>query len=1455
MASQTQSQVYGTKEKNLTRLIYIHRKVTTRVLLFVFQNGSPDRSGYSSLLDYYKAKGIQDFTKGLTNAQKEKIKNDCDGESFDITLLYKCLRNGSHGLAKRCDSWKEQDKEKAGIESLITIVKNKRNEIAHDDHSPLTNKYLIDEANEIEDILKRILKFSGEIYSLEPGMIKHETDVVESEIQKYLFGEFEASTYEEYKKEMLLEALSDIVNEEGLKEVLQQYEKACENEVSTVNHLVEVRLPLKEVYTEMKLKGELPSGQEVSVSYEDVLCDQSSEKTNDIVVIDGTAGVGKTTLTKKIACDWRLKEGNMKYLDTHDLLLKAECRNSAIKSFEELLCHLMPKVSTKLRPGDLKKVVLTQKVIIILDGLDELNNSSANLLREILDLKTPFGITLLITTRHEKLTYLRQRANSHNLKHIQLLGIPLERRDDFVIKYHCEIAKTFPNVQDIKGLLSYLKRTEHRLADLWRLPYNLSLLNILWAYDHMNVSKINTAPELYGEILRLYKNKLKERLQVSTPADESVLHRKIDYFLHALSEESLRGLINDHINLPQQAYKRLEEVCRNIQVPIEEMISAFLKRVPSKDVMYSFPHKGFQDFLAALHIFYEISGENHGYDIDKIMKEVTSCLNHNSVPHQVTNTIVETVKEKLTSNSTVQSFAGQKPHVIQNMLQKIHGSTHFELAKFENTLFCLIGMFYSEKAEIAEDVKLEALELFQSVGMRDRDSWIRVLNSVKCDEFTAAFISKQQEVFSGNIQMTDSSVSAYIALLKSLKRPFEEAKRVRIDIAIEGELMGAHELLYLLNSFQMTIKRLLMTQRNYKEYIDMFKKLPSPLKDEGDIDVDITVDEDLCNIRELLTVVKQRNLNVRRLKVPSLEVIDSRIDIRDSIRADELLELFVCQYITVRVLLINENNFTKYIDLLGKMTTDFRNKEKLAIALNVDEDLRKLTALMNIIKKSHFQVGLFKVRDFIIDDTNFSEYISAFKDMPALSNHANKTCIDIEITGNLEGNSDLLSLINLNGFRVRRFLVTEHNFIAYTIMLGGMATTFKSASNVEMHLIIDEDIFTMSRLITEIRKKRFHINKFQVRDLEINDSNITSCLLTLTSLSPLCRSDEKAKVSIVVKDGSRISYDLFRLISTHKINVKSVLITDSIFERRVNTPAQFSAALRDTSYVNADIKVTASLLDIKELLTWIRAHGFHLRKFSAEHYLLALKHLPKLKENAYEGVVSVCIDEMTRSTDTILHELAGDEFKVVLELYHDFKNPMAPRASTALLEVLFEKCRVEKYVGRMSGDLRLPQTLETLWASVPDTSACVQLQNFLKDRHQLYSFCVCVSLNVDPEKIRPSPGFYLKNIFCLYIPGVTSEEDVLKAAEIARKFVPIKGFLGPDFLLFPRLNLTQDKEVDCFVSNMKRLSDIKSIILPKSLKKSQKFNEKCQGLNIVWGMPCNLEASDLPDVDSWLDSW
>ena len=113
------------------RVKCIHTKVTTKVLHFIFLQSSSDKPQGMPLLDYYSSKGISvsKFKAGLYAIQKAKIDADPDGLSFDITLLCVCLRKGSHGLADENVLWHVGN---SSLESLITSLKNKRNDVSHD---------------------------------------------------------------------------------------------------------------------------------------------------------------------------------------------------------------------------------------------------------------------------------------------------------------------------------------------------------------------------------------------------------------------------------------------------------------------------------------------------------------------------------------------------------------------------------------------------------------------------------------------------------------------------------------------------------------------------------------------------------------------------------------------------------------------------------------------------------------------------------------------------------------------------------------------------------------------------------------------------------------------------------------------------------------------------------------------------------------------------------------------------------------------------------------------------------------------------------------------------------------------------------------------------------------------------------------------------------------------------
>ena len=101
--SSVSSGVYGTGDQNYAKFLILFRNVVTDVFRFIFREGSADRLPGESLWDFYERNGIQKnkLSKRMTNPQKQKVDADPNGSTFDITLLYYCIRNGYHQLSNQ----------------------------------------------------------------------------------------------------------------------------------------------------------------------------------------------------------------------------------------------------------------------------------------------------------------------------------------------------------------------------------------------------------------------------------------------------------------------------------------------------------------------------------------------------------------------------------------------------------------------------------------------------------------------------------------------------------------------------------------------------------------------------------------------------------------------------------------------------------------------------------------------------------------------------------------------------------------------------------------------------------------------------------------------------------------------------------------------------------------------------------------------------------------------------------------------------------------------------------------------------------------------------------------------------------------------------------------------------------------------------------------------------------
>ncbi|KAK7021913.1 hypothetical protein SK128_021336 [Halocaridina rubra] len=813
---------YGPEDAYLFRLRKMTSYVSSKVLLRIFQEGTKSKKKHEPLFQYYSKKNIEvrKFKKCLDNTQIKKIELDPTGRSFDVTLLFKCIKWGNDKLRdKNSDAWKEGNE---SLESHSTAIKNKRNAIFHDD-IPLDKTTFLYKTEELRKTLIATLTVASkeEYYGISDEESTKLITEVNEDINCLRDKPLIPMNFEDYKRQNYFIEQGDYVRNEGTIYLRAQYEKI--DIVTPGVLLLKMSFKAKDIYVDMVLTDYTNLEKEEAMKFEDLLTDITLNTHDQVLLIEGFAGVGKTTLTKKILCDWASGQSNMTNLMNYDLLLYAECRNNSIRDFKALVSSLMPNIASSFKEDDFKYTVLDQKLIVVIDGLDELNTASAELFNEVLKLKQTYGLTLIVTTRPERVNtyYIKVSPLNIRTKHIRLKGISKDKVHTFVIQYHKEMKKNGIGPSNINSLLDYLTKTAQRLMDLWMLPFNLILLIILWTLDPRAINNINTASELFWKIQELILLKLKERLQQNENTrhmSEPLLENKIQIFMNKLYSLALRGLANDEINLSDRSYKELEQICIQESIPSDDMIGAFLKKVligtpQGFESQHSFPHKGFQEFFGAKKIFLDILSMPEKPKLNDTLQDIDRALMKHKLPSEVTQALLAMIERKVSKYAPTDI----EPTYIRDILDTISSSQTTDIRKYQNLLITLIGMFYLEKNtnDIAEFIKYEALHLLEESGIRDREAWLRVLNTVKCDKFVATYISAKQKILDGVIKVNDTNLFAYVSLLKVLTSSSYKVDEVKFEIQIRNEPVGVEDLIKQLHAMNLQVTKLELWQDFY----------------------------------------------------------------------------------------------------------------------------------------------------------------------------------------------------------------------------------------------------------------------------------------------------------------------------------------------------------------------------------------------------------------------------------------------------------------------------------------------------------------------------------------------------------------------------------------------------------------------------------------------------------------
>ena len=346
-----------------------------------------------------------------------------------------------------------------------------------------------------------------------------------------------------------------------------------------------MQFKLKDVYTKLTVVKRKKCGWEKTnkiVEPSDIF-DEDEESNPRIILIEGSPGTGKTTLSLKLAYDWAMGQMPDEFPEV-ELVLLIKCRDMKDSIQESAKTQLLPWDNDKLRIV-LDSFLHSGKIMLIVDGVDEISKNAECHVVNLLNRKCLQNCYVVLTSRQEKGMEVRKYCD----KLLEIKGYSYKSIMSYINKYFGS------NIDLAKKLRKKVRpKTENNLRTLATNPLNTLLLCVVFEDNGGNLP--TTVTELYQNIVEcIWKRYCKKK----RPEEKDISFEIAKQTLGRLAYESL--IERDTLYFHESNLGEDETQCTNIGFLYKDDIST---KILKPDNTYWFLHKTFQEYFAAYHCVY-----------------------------------------------------------------------------------------------------------------------------------------------------------------------------------------------------------------------------------------------------------------------------------------------------------------------------------------------------------------------------------------------------------------------------------------------------------------------------------------------------------------------------------------------------------------------------------------------------------------------------------------------------------------------------------------------------------------------------------------------------------------------------------------------------------------------------------------------------------------------------------